>query len=297
MPGKLVRLEIARHTEDTEDAEHGVVLDWRVSEGAVVSLGQVVAEIEVGKSAIEIVAVSAGTVLKILHLKDATVPIGDVLAVIGDPGEDWEQIVSSSAGASGAGVSPPVAQGIRCRGECPECGARVAINGPVRSVFCSECGTQTELSTELWNEILEIVASRHEFARLRVDHWLVVVRVTEAPPQCHNCDTELAVTQSRLDDRQHTSVACSSCGLGHEQSGPPEWLRSRFPWLGSVLGMIGPRPSRERQAEASPQCPSCGARHVSIADGTPVPRCSYCGMDVWSARSTTPVPRRWYLLR
>lgn len=290
MPHSLVTLDIARDTEDTEDAERGVVLAWRVDEGSEVHPGQVVAEVEVGKTAIEIPATTAGTVLKILHRPDSTVPIGEVLAVIGDAGADWQQILNAARhGENGVG------HGLRCRGECPECGARVAINGPVRLVDCSDCGTRSELTDEVWGAVLDTVGSGELFRRIERDPWALVVRIVDARPRCHNCERELEIERSRLNDSETATVECGGCGLGHAQVAPPAWIRARFPWVGSVLGVTSSPTARSQGPTA--QCSACGASHAVLPDGAPVPRCGYCGVDIWNARPVSALPRRWYLLR
>ena len=62
--------------------------EWLVEEGEQVEVGQELCEIESQKITNRIEAKSAGTVLKILVDEGEKVPIGTVLAIIGEPGDD-----------------------------------------------------------------------------------------------------------------------------------------------------------------------------------------------------------------
>ena len=62
--------------------------EWYVEEGDSVEVGQELCEIESQKITNKIEAKVAGTVLKILVEEGNEVPIGTVLAVLGDAGED-----------------------------------------------------------------------------------------------------------------------------------------------------------------------------------------------------------------
>lgn len=62
--------------------------EWLVEEGDEVDVDQELCEIESQKITNRIEAKSAGTVLKILVDEGEKVPIGTVLAIIGEPGDD-----------------------------------------------------------------------------------------------------------------------------------------------------------------------------------------------------------------
>jgi pyruvate dehydrogenase E2 component (dihydrolipoamide acetyltransferase) len=62
--------------------------EWFVNEGDKVSAGQEICEIESQKITNKIEAKTNGTVLKILVEEDNEVPIGTILAVIGEESDD-----------------------------------------------------------------------------------------------------------------------------------------------------------------------------------------------------------------
>jgi pyruvate dehydrogenase E2 component (dihydrolipoamide acetyltransferase) len=68
--------------------EEGRLVEWKVAEGAKVSVGDVLAEVETDKAIMELVARVDGTLLKHLVPADSTVPVSEPVGVIGEPGED-----------------------------------------------------------------------------------------------------------------------------------------------------------------------------------------------------------------
>jgi pyruvate dehydrogenase E2 component (dihydrolipoamide acetyltransferase) len=74
------------------------VLRWYVNVGDVVGLDEPLVELETAKAVVEMPAPRAGTVLHHGAAAGETIAVGDVLAVIGEPGEAWE---SGGEGASG----------------------------------------------------------------------------------------------------------------------------------------------------------------------------------------------------
>ncbi|MEO7136437.1 MAG: dihydrolipoamide acetyltransferase family protein, partial [Gemmatimonadales bacterium] len=79
--------------------EEGRLVEWKKQEGETVAVGDVLAEVETDKAVMELVARAAGTLLKHVIEAGATVPVSDLVAVIGEPGED----VSGTAGQAGSG--------------------------------------------------------------------------------------------------------------------------------------------------------------------------------------------------
>ncbi len=67
--------------------EEGKVITWRKHEGDTVAKGDALAEIETEKVNIEAEAFAAGTLRKIIAPEGATVPVGQPIALIGEPAE------------------------------------------------------------------------------------------------------------------------------------------------------------------------------------------------------------------
>ena len=69
------------------DMREGTVVRWRKQEGEAVSRGEVIAEIETDKATVEMEAYSAGILGKIVVEEGRPVPVGELIAVITEPGE------------------------------------------------------------------------------------------------------------------------------------------------------------------------------------------------------------------
>lgn len=68
--------------------EEGTIERWRVKEGDRVNKGDVILEVTTDKATIEVESYDAGTVLKILRREGETVPVKEVIAYLGEPGEE-----------------------------------------------------------------------------------------------------------------------------------------------------------------------------------------------------------------
>jgi len=67
--------------------EEGRLVEWKKQEGETVAVGDVLAEVETDKAVMELVARAAGTLLKQVVPAGTTVPVSDLVALIGQPGE------------------------------------------------------------------------------------------------------------------------------------------------------------------------------------------------------------------
>jgi pyruvate/2-oxoglutarate dehydrogenase complex dihydrolipoamide acyltransferase (E2) component len=65
----------------------GTIKKWLVQEGDVVERFQPVLEVSTEKVTIEVPAPASGVVLKIYFPAGACTPVGEILALIGEPGE------------------------------------------------------------------------------------------------------------------------------------------------------------------------------------------------------------------
>ena len=76
--------------------EEGRLVEWKKQEGEAVAVGDVIAEVETDKAIMELVARAAGTLLKQVVPAGATVPVSELVALIGEKGES----------VNGAGAAP-----------------------------------------------------------------------------------------------------------------------------------------------------------------------------------------------
>ncbi|HEU4507814.1 MAG TPA: pyruvate dehydrogenase complex dihydrolipoamide acetyltransferase [Pyrinomonadaceae bacterium] len=83
--------------------EEGQISRWLKKEGDKVSMGEPLAEIDTDKATMEMQALANGVLRKILINEGQSAPLGELIAVIGEPDED---IASVLAEAPAAGAAP-----------------------------------------------------------------------------------------------------------------------------------------------------------------------------------------------
>src|SRR6266513_1917855 len=91
--------------------EEGRLVKWTKHEGDAVKSGDTLAEVETDKAVMELVARADGQLLKVLTPEGTTVPVGNIVAWIGKPGEKVDGAGSQTTGTgsqeSGAGAAKP----------------------------------------------------------------------------------------------------------------------------------------------------------------------------------------------
>jgi pyruvate dehydrogenase E2 component (dihydrolipoamide acetyltransferase) len=87
----------------------GSIVKWLKQEGAAVSAGDVLAEIETDKATMDLEAFDSGTLLKIVAGDGSRVACGETIAVLGRPGENIDEILAKAA--AGGGSTAPAASG------------------------------------------------------------------------------------------------------------------------------------------------------------------------------------------
>jgi pyruvate dehydrogenase E2 component (dihydrolipoamide acetyltransferase) len=100
------------------DMAEGTLVRWVVQEGEEVKKGGVLAEIETDKATVEVESTHEGVVHKHLVSEGDVVPVGDPIAIVGEPGEEVdteapakEEIAEAGEGQPGAFTPKEVAEG------------------------------------------------------------------------------------------------------------------------------------------------------------------------------------------
>jgi pyruvate dehydrogenase E2 component (dihydrolipoamide acetyltransferase) len=73
--------------------ESCVIQEWKKKERDRVRKGEIICEVETNKAAFEIESPDSGVILKILHQEGEEVPVLEVIALIGEPGEKYEHLL------------------------------------------------------------------------------------------------------------------------------------------------------------------------------------------------------------
>src|SRR6185503_6099670 len=87
--------------------EEGQLSRWLKKEGDKVSMGEPLAEIDTDKATMEMQALGNGVLRKILIQEGESAPLGQLIAIIGEPDEDISSLTSEAAAAQPATTSPP----------------------------------------------------------------------------------------------------------------------------------------------------------------------------------------------
>ena len=111
----------------------GTIMQWLVAEGGAVEKGQPLFEMETDKLTITMDAEASGTLLKIVRPVGDTVPITELIAVIGEPGEDISALLGDAAPAAAAPAEAAPAPAA----EPAPAAAPVAERAPGERIFIS----------------------------------------------------------------------------------------------------------------------------------------------------------------
>lgn len=88
-----VKIEMPKLSDTMEE---GVIAKWNVKEGDKVESGDVIAEVETDKATMEVEAFDPGTVLKVMAQEGEAIPLGGLIAIIGEEGEDISELLEGA---------------------------------------------------------------------------------------------------------------------------------------------------------------------------------------------------------
>ena len=94
--------------------QEGTVVRWLKAEGSQIEMGEAIAEIETDKAVVEFESYASGIVHKILVSEGTTVPVGQPIAIVGEPGEQVPEVETATAKQPETKISeeaiPPMAE-------------------------------------------------------------------------------------------------------------------------------------------------------------------------------------------
>jgi pyruvate dehydrogenase E2 component (dihydrolipoyllysine-residue acetyltransferase) len=91
----------------SEQMETGKIIKWLKQEGDRIQSGDILAEVETDKADVEMEAFGSGVLRKILVQAGAAAPVGALIGVIAEPGDDIASVVSQAGGAAPAAAAAP----------------------------------------------------------------------------------------------------------------------------------------------------------------------------------------------
>ena len=99
-----IQIEMPRLSDTMEE---GTLVKWRVKEGDKVSAQDVIADVETDKATMEVPVFDEGTIAKLSVEEGATVPVGEVMCVIAEEGEDVQEAARASGGEQKEAAAQP----------------------------------------------------------------------------------------------------------------------------------------------------------------------------------------------
>jgi len=82
----------------SDTMEEGVLVAWQAEEGDELSAGDIIAQVETDKATMDLEVYDDGVLLKKVIKEGDSVPIGGLIAVLGDKGEDVSEILAEYGG-------------------------------------------------------------------------------------------------------------------------------------------------------------------------------------------------------
>ena len=103
----------------SEAMETGKIITWLKREGERIQGGDILAEIETDKADVEMEAFGAGVLRKILVSAGDRAPVGTLLAVIAEPGDDIASVIASAPAPVAAPAVPSAQPAPAAARPCP----------------------------------------------------------------------------------------------------------------------------------------------------------------------------------
>ena len=82
----------------SDTMDEGVLVSWSAEEGDEVSAGDVIAQVETDKATMDLEVYDDGVLLKKVVDEGASVPLGGLIAVLGEEGEDISELLAEAGG-------------------------------------------------------------------------------------------------------------------------------------------------------------------------------------------------------
>lgn len=181
-----------------------IIAAWSVAVGDTVAEGAPLAEIETDKALVDYTAEVGGTVLALLVGSGETVPVGARIAVIGEPGEQVEEMAPEPDAAVDADQSPAAASSHAAPAEAP----MEPVEGPRTPAQTRQFASPLvrRLAKERGIDLNDVVGSgpHGRIVRLDLDALQAPVTATPATPPATQPATQPAFDEVPLTRMRRT---------------------------------------------------------------------------------------------
>jgi len=129
MPEKILMIALS------PTMETGTLARWRKKEGDTIATGDVLCEVETDKATMDYESGADGTLLKILLPEGGQAKVGDLIAIVGKPGEDYSALAKEGPAAQPAVAPAPGAapKAVAVKAPTQEHGVSAATTGRLKS--------------------------------------------------------------------------------------------------------------------------------------------------------------------
>ena len=104
-----IMAEVVRLPKMSDTMTEGVIVKWNYKVGDSVKSGDILAEVETDKATMDMEVYAKGTILHLALNEGDAAPVDSIIAVVGNPGEDFQSLLGSAPAAPApAAVSAPV---------------------------------------------------------------------------------------------------------------------------------------------------------------------------------------------
>ena len=124
--------EIITLPKMSDTMTEGVIVRWTVKVGDSVKSGDIIAEVETDKATMDMEVYSKGQILHLIASEGQAIPVDAAIAIVGQPGEDFQALLSG--GASAATNNNSTASNTESSNNTPVTQAPVSNSAPVVSV-------------------------------------------------------------------------------------------------------------------------------------------------------------------
>ncbi len=140
--------------------EEGQISRWLKKEGDKVSMGEPLAEIDTDKATMEMQALGNGVLRKILINEGQSAPLGQLIAIIGEPNEDIASLVSEAPAAAPEKKEPPKQEEKPAEPPAPQPQARAAAASAAPAPSPVDNGQPRAASADSGRMIVSPLAAR-----------------------------------------------------------------------------------------------------------------------------------------
>ena len=153
--------EIVRMPKMSDTMTEGVVAKWHKKVGDTIKSGELMAEIETDKATMDYESFNAGTVLYLGAQEGQAVPVNDVLAIVGNPGEDYKGLLEGAGSSAGSSQAP--APKAEAKGNTPQPAATETATATATAVDTSGIKAEIVLMPKMSDTMTEgVLAAWHK---------------------------------------------------------------------------------------------------------------------------------------